>query len=104
MAVVVQRFEVYLVSLGPTVGGEIQKSRLCLISSPDEMHRHINTVLIAPMTTRGRDYPTRVSCTFQGRQEQIVLDPDPHGGQDQAPQKTWTDQSSNAEGCVGDSA
>ena len=48
MAVVVQRFEVYLVSLDFTVGGEIQKSRLCLIISPDEMNRHINTVLIAP--------------------------------------------------------
>jgi mRNA interferase MazF len=72
--VVVHRFEVYLVSLDPTVGSEIQKSRPCLIISPDEMNCHINTVIIAPMTTRGRDYPTRVSCTFQGRQGQIVLD------------------------------
>jgi len=72
--VVVHRFEVYLVSLDPTVGSEIQKSRPCLIISPDEMNRHINTVIIAPMTTRGRDYPTRVTCTFQGRQGQIVLD------------------------------
>jgi mRNA interferase MazF len=70
----VHRFEVYLVSLDPTVGSEIQKSRPCLIISPDEMNRHINTVIIAPMTTRGRDYPTRVPCTFQGRQGQIVLD------------------------------
>jgi mRNA interferase MazF len=62
--VVVRRFAVYLVSLDPTVGSEIQKSRPCLIISPDEMNRHINTVIIAPMTTRGRDYPTRVSCTF----------------------------------------
>ena len=74
MAVVIQRFEVYLVSLDPTVGSEIQKSRPCLVISPDEMNRHINTVIIAPLTTRGRDYPTRVSCTFQGRQGQIVLD------------------------------
>lgn len=71
---VVQRFEVYLVSLDPTVGSEIQKSRPCLIISPDEMNRHINTVIIAPMSTRGRDYPTRVACTFQGKQGQIVLD------------------------------
>ena len=71
---VVQRFEVYLVSLDPTVGSEIQKSRPCLIISPDEMNRYINTVIITPMTTRGRDYPTRVPCTFQGRQGQIVLD------------------------------
>jgi mRNA interferase MazF len=70
----VHRFEVYLVSLDPTVGSEIQKSRPCLIISPDEMNRHISTVIIAPMTTRGRDYPTRVSCTFQGKQGQIVLD------------------------------
>jgi mRNA interferase MazF len=51
----VHRFEVYLVSLDPTVGSEIQKSRPCLIISPDEMNRHINTVIIAPMTARGRD-------------------------------------------------
>ena len=71
---VVHRFEIYLVSLEPTVGSEIQKSRPRLIISPDEMNRHINTVIIAPMTTRGRDYPTRVPCTFQGRQGQLVLD------------------------------
>ena len=71
---VVHRFEVYLVSLDPTVGSEIQKSRPCLIISPDEMNRHINTVIIAPMTTRGRDYPTRVSCTFQGSKGHIELD------------------------------
>ena len=71
---VVHRFEVYLVSLDPTVGSEIQKSRPCLVISPDEMNRHINTVIIAPMTTRGRDYPSRVSCEFQGRQGQVVLD------------------------------
>src|SRR4030095_12525227 len=74
VAVVVHRFEVYLVSLDPTVSSEIQKSRPCLIISPDEMNRHINTVIIAPMTTRGRDYPTRAPCTFQGRQGQRVLD------------------------------
>lgn len=74
MAVVVQRFEVYLVSLDPTVGSEMQKSRPCLVISPDEMNRHINTVIVAPMTTQGRAYPTRVPCTFQGRQGQVVLD------------------------------
>jgi mRNA interferase MazF len=72
--VVVRRFEVYLVSLDPTVGSEVQKSRPCLIISPDETNRPINTVIIASMTTGGRDYPTRVPCTFQGRQGQIVLD------------------------------
>ena len=74
MAVVEYRFEVYRVRLNPTVSNEIQKNRPCLIIAPDEMNRHINTVIIAPMTTRGRDYPTRLSCTFQGRQGQIVLD------------------------------
>lgn len=71
---VVKRFDVFLVSLDPTVGSKIQKSRPCLIISPDEMNRHIRTVIIAPMTTRGRRYPTRVACEFQGKQGQIVLD------------------------------
>jgi mRNA interferase MazF len=74
MAVVVRRFEVFLVSLDPPVGREIQKSRPCLIISPDEMNRHIQTVIIAPMTTRGRKYPTRIACEFQHKQGQIVLD------------------------------
>lgn len=71
---VVGRFDVYLVSLDPTVGSEIQKTRPCLIISPDEMNRYIRTVMVAPMTTRGRHYPTRVFCEFQGKQGQIVLD------------------------------
>ena len=71
---VVKRFEVYLVNLDPTVGSEIQKTRPCLIISPDEMNRHIATVMIAPMTTKGRAYPTRVACLFQGKEGQIVLD------------------------------
>jgi mRNA interferase MazF len=74
MAVVVKRFDVFVVSLDPTVGSEIQKSRPCLIISPDEMNRHIQTVIIAPMTTRGRKYPTRIACEFQRKQGQIVLD------------------------------
>ena len=71
---VIRRFEVYLVNLDPTVGSEIQKSRPCLVISPDEMNAHIATVIVAPMTTRGRDYPSRVSCQFQGREGQVVLD------------------------------
>jgi len=74
MVLVVRRFGVYLVALDPTVGSEIQKTRPCLVVSPDEMNRHIRTVIIAPMTTRGRRYPTRVACEFQGKQGQIVLD------------------------------
>ena len=71
---VIKRFDVYLVNLDPTVGSEIRKSRPCLIVSPDEMNRYIGTVIIAPMTTKGRDYPTRVLCTFKGKNGQVVLD------------------------------
>lgn len=71
---VVKRFEVYLVNLDPTVGSEIQKTRPCLVISPDEMNRFIKTVIVAPMTTKGTPYPTRVSCTFQGKRGQVVLD------------------------------
>ncbi|HEY5572829.1 MAG TPA: type II toxin-antitoxin system PemK/MazF family toxin [Anaerolineales bacterium] len=71
---VVQRFEVYLVNLDPTVGSEIRKTRPCLVISPDEMNAFISTVIVAPMTTKGRDYPTRVNCRFQGKDGQIVLD------------------------------
>ena len=74
MAVVVRRFDVYLVSLDPTVGQEIQKARPCLIISPDEMNHYISAVMIAPMTTKGRGYPTRVAGTFQGKRGQVVLD------------------------------
>jgi len=74
MAVVVKRFEIYLVNLDPTIGAEIQKTRLCLVISPDEMNRNIRTVIIAPMTSAQKDYPTRVSCTFGKKQGQIVLD------------------------------
>ncbi len=74
MAMVVKRFDVYLISLDPTVGSEIQKTRPCLIISPDEMNRHIRSVIVAPLTSAGRDYPTRVSCEFQRKKGQIVLD------------------------------
>jgi len=72
--VVVTRFDVYLVTLDPTIGSELQKIRPCLVVSPDEMNSHIATVIIAPMTTKGRPYPTRVTCRFQGKEGQIVLD------------------------------
>ena len=74
MAVVVKRFDVYLVNLDPTVGAEIQKTRPCLIVSPDEMNAYIQTAIIAPMTTKARNYPTRVSCRFEGKDAHIVLD------------------------------
>jgi mRNA interferase MazF len=71
---VVKRFDVCLVNLDPTVGGEIKKTRPCLVISPDEMNRWIRTVIVAPMTTKGQSYPTRVPCEFQGKEGQIVLD------------------------------
>lgn len=71
---VIRRFEVYLINLDPTIGSEIQKTRPCLIISPDELNNHIATVIIAPMTTKGREYPTRVNCLFEGKTGQIVLD------------------------------
>jgi len=74
MAMVVNRFDVYLINLDPTVGSEIQKTRPCLVISPDEMNRHIRTVIVAPMTTAGKDYPTRVSCKSKKKRRQIVLD------------------------------
>ncbi len=74
MAMVVNRFDVYLINLDPAVGSEIQKTRPCLIISPDEMNRHIRTIIVAPMTTAGKDYPTRISCKFKKKKGQIVLD------------------------------
>ena len=74
MGVVVRRFDVFLINLDPTIGNEIQKTRPCLIISPDEMNRYINTLIVAPMTTRSRKYPTRVNLTFKGKSGQIVLD------------------------------
>jgi mRNA interferase MazF len=74
MAVVVNRFDVYLINLDPTVGSEIKKARPCLIISPEEMNRHIRTVIVAPMTTAGKEYPTRISCTFKKKKGQIVTD------------------------------
>ena len=71
---VVNRFDVCLVSLDPTAGSEIKKTLPCLIVSPDEMNRHVRTVIVAPMTTKGRQYPTRVACRFRSKTGQVVLD------------------------------
>jgi mRNA interferase MazF len=70
----VNRFEVYLVNLDPTVGSEIKKTRPCLVVSPNEMNHSIRTVIVAPMTTKGQSYPSRVSCRFKGKDGQVVLD------------------------------
>ena len=71
---VVKRFEVFLVNLDPTIGSEIKKTRPCLVISPDQMNQYINTVIVAPLTTKGKPYPTRVNCKLQGKQGMVVLD------------------------------
>lgn len=71
---VVKRFEVYLVTLDPTVGSEIQKTRPCVIISPDEMNGFIKTVIVAPLSTTSKNYPSRVFCSFQGKDGYIILD------------------------------
>jgi mRNA interferase MazF len=71
---VVRRFDVFLISLDPTQGSEINKTRPCVVISPDDMNQHIATVIVAPMTSRLRTYPTRINCRFQGKDGQIVLD------------------------------
>ncbi len=70
----VRRGDVFLVSFDPTRGGEIQKTRPCVIVSPDELNAHLQTVIVAPMTTGGHSYPFRISCRFKGRAGHIVLD------------------------------
>ncbi len=62
---VIYRFEVYMTDLDPTQGSEINKTRPCIIVSPDESNRNLKTVLAAPLTSTTRPYPTRVDCTFQ---------------------------------------
>lgn len=75
MAVVeTYRFDVFLVSLDPSQGSEIKKTRPCVVISPDEMNQHIKTLIVAPMTSKVRSYPTRVLVTFDGKEGNIVLD------------------------------
>jgi len=70
---VAARFEVVLVELDPVVGAEIRKTRPCVVISPDEMNRQLQTLLVAPMTTRVRRYPFRIGCRFQGKDGQVAL-------------------------------
>ncbi len=70
----VNRGEVYLVNLDPTIGSEVKKTRPCIIVSPDEMNKYIRTIVIAPMTTRRRNYKSRVAINFKGKQGQVMLD------------------------------
>lgn len=68
------RGEVFLVRLDPTLGSEIQKTRPCLVVSPNELNQYLRTVIVAPMTTAGRAYPWRVPCRFQRRSGFVALD------------------------------
>jgi mRNA interferase MazF len=70
----VHRFQVHLISQDPAKGSVIRKTRPCLIISPNEMKKHIRTVIIAPMTSIIKNYPTRVTTAFQGNKGQIVMD------------------------------
>ena len=70
----VTRGDVWLVALDPTVGSEIQKTRPCAIISPPEMHDHLRTVMVAPMTTSSRPAPFRIPINFQGKSGLILLD------------------------------
>lgn len=71
---VISRFEIHIVSLNPAVGSEIRKSRPCIIISPDEMNKYLGTVIVAPMTSAVKEYPSRVKCKFKGKTGQIALD------------------------------
>jgi len=73
MEMVIQ-YEVYLVNLDQTIGSEIKKTRPCVVISPDEMNRHLATVIIAPLTSKSHDYPSRIEVRFQKKRGWIVLD------------------------------
>lgn len=70
----VEQFDICLITLDPTIGKEIKKTRPCLVISPNEMNRHLKTIIIAPMTSTMRNYPSRVSLNFQGKKGQVALD------------------------------
>jgi mRNA interferase MazF len=70
----ITRGDVHLVRLDPTLGSEIRKTRPCVVISPDELNRHLRTVIVAPMTTGGQAYPWRVACRFQNQSGFVALD------------------------------
>lgn len=74
MDMVAHRFDVYLVKLDPTVGREIRKTRPCVIVTPDDVNRFVGTVLVAPMTSAQTEYPSRVACSFAGRDGEVALE------------------------------
>lgn len=70
----IRRGEVYLIDLNPTKGGEIRKRRPCAVVSPDELNAHLQTFIVAPLTTGSYPYPFRVPCRFEGKSGHVVLD------------------------------
>ena len=70
----IKQFEIVLVNLDPTVGSEIQKTRPCVVVSPNEMNKHLKTVIVCPMTTKSRKYPTRIEVKHNGKMGWIVVD------------------------------
>ena len=70
----VRRGDVFLVSLDPARGGEIQKTRPCVVVSPDELNSYLRTFIVAPLTTGGHSYPFRIPCRFEGRAGSVVID------------------------------
>ena len=71
---VIERFDVWLISLDPTQGSEIAKIRPCVVVSPNAVNNRLNTVMVAPMTSTRKAYPTRVNCHFSGQDGQVALD------------------------------
>lgn len=69
-----RRGDVYLIALDPTRGREIRKTRPCVVVSPDELNEHLQTRIVAPLTTSGHAYPFRIACRFQRRDGYVVLD------------------------------
>jgi mRNA interferase MazF len=70
----VKRFEVWNIELNPTQGSEINKMCPCLVVSPNEVNKFLNTVVIVPMTSTHKPYPTRLNCHFKGKNGQLVVD------------------------------
>jgi len=71
---VINQYDIFWVDLDPTIGHEIKKIRPCVVLSPDEMNFNIDTIIIAPMTTKSKSYPTRVKITFKKKFGWIILD------------------------------
>lgn len=71
---VIKQYEIYLLNLDPTIGSEIKKTRPCIVISPNEMNKYLNTIIVAPMTSKIRTYPTRINIKFQNKNGNIVLD------------------------------